>query len=107
MNKLDYMRIMQIPQEWEQYGMYPDELFALQVKRFEPEHVSGSEHDRNGMFHWWLKNEPSKDQLLKLVALSYLDPDKAMAEDVRSYIARTKNCDGEVRNALHSSASDV
>ena len=100
MNKFEFMRLMQIPKEWESYGMYPNELFDLQVRRFEPSHVDGSEHDRNGMFHWWLRQEPTKDQLLKLVALCFLDPDPLITKDVRSHIELSKNFDSEVEDAL-------
>jgi uncharacterized membrane protein (UPF0182 family) len=104
MNKSEFMLIMHIPQEWEKFGMYPNELFKVQIERFEPSHVEGSEHDRNGMFHWWLRQEPSKAQLLKLVALTFLDPDPLMAEDVRSHICISKNFDIEVSNAIKSAA---
>ncbi len=100
MNKAEFMQLMSIPKEWDEYGMYPEELFAAQIGHFDPSHIQGSEHDRNGMFHWWLKRQPSKEELLKLVALSHLDPDQLMAGDVRLYIARAKNADDEVKAAL-------
>lgn len=111
MNKSKFMQLMSIPKAWDEYGMYPEELFAGQVEHFHrdhsevnQEHVGGSEHWRNGMFHWWLKRQPSKEELLKLVMLSRLDPDQLMAQDVRSYIARAKNADSDVQIALKQRA---
>ncbi len=103
MDKSEFMQLMSIPTEWEAFGMYPDELFAVQMKHFNPSHIEGSEHDRNGMFHWWLRRQPSKSDLIKLVTLSRLDPDQLMGEDVRSHIARAKNADGDVQAALLAS----
>ncbi len=104
MTKAEFMLVMKIPPQWEELGMYPDELFALQCSRFEPSHTEGSEHDRNGMFHWWLKRSPSKKELLSLVQLSFLDPDQLMAGDVRQHIAKSGNADGEVLRAIASNA---
>lgn len=68
--------------------MFPDELFDEIWGGYEPGHEDASEHDRNGIFHWWLKRQPESEVLLKLVKISYVDPDQLMAADVRSYIAK-------------------
>lgn len=35
----------------------------------------GCEHDNNGAFHCCLRNNPSEDELIKLIKITYLDPD--------------------------------
>lgn len=105
MNKEEFLKRMHYPKEWLDWGMYPDELFEGQLALYKPGDERGSEHDRNGAFHWWLKRSPTKEQLKKLVALSFLDPDSLMAEDVRGHIANAKNCDNEIRELLKRSAS--
>ncbi|EGT3575815.1 hypothetical protein QNN88_19475 [Citrobacter sp. ANG330] len=91
MNKHEFLRKMNFPVEWEIYGMYPDELYSLQLKNYHEGDEDGSEHDRNGAFHWWLKREPNKNELALLFKLTYLDSDQIMANDVRSYIRKAKN----------------
>src|SRR5450830_897080 len=91
MDKAEFMKVMQIPEEWEVLGMYPKDLFDFQMIHFEPEHIEGAEHDRHVMFHWWLQREPSEEELKKLIALSLLEPDKNMAEYARSYIRLATN----------------
>lgn len=93
MNKADFLKLMQYPREWLEWEMYPDELFKLQISKYQPGHEQGSEHDRNGAFHWWMKREPSVEQLRKLLRLTHLDPDKPMAEDVRARLRTLKNYD--------------
>lgn len=80
--------------------MYPDELFEIQVSNYKPGHEEGSEHDRNGAFHWWLRRNPSKEQLIKLAKLTHLDPDQLMANDVKNYIKNATNYDNEVGEIL-------
>jgi len=104
MTKLEFMRALQIPIQWEEWGMYPDELLVSQIARFEPIHAEAPEHDRNGMFHWWLRRNPSKEQLVNLARLSLLDPDQHMGRDVRSYICRASNFDSEVDRACRPEA---
>ncbi len=100
LSKQEFLKLMHFPRHWLDWDMYPDELFQNQVSRYEPGHEGGSEHDRNGAFHWWLRREPTKEELRKLVELSFLDPDQLMARDVREYIARAKKCDSEIRKLL-------
>ena len=100
MTKFEFMRLMSIPSEWETWEMYPEDLFNVQIQRFQPGDERGSEHDRNGMFHWWLRRHPTKEQLTKLAKLSFLDPDKLMAGDVRSYIRKAKDYDADVEQVL-------
>ncbi len=98
--KFEFMHLMHIPSQWDEWGMYPDELFAEQISRYESGHEEGAEHDRNGMFHWWLRRQPTKEQLKKLAQLTLLDPDPLMGEDVRNYIRQSPYCDEEIRRIL-------
>jgi hypothetical protein len=100
MSKEQFSKLMGFPNEWLQWDMYPDELFIAQAALYKPSDEQASEHDRNGAFHWWLKREPSKDVLRKLVLLSYLDPDSEMGSDVRQYIAKARHCDNEIRDSM-------
>lgn len=100
--KEEFMQLLGYPREWLDYGMYPDELFEIQVQHYSPEHKEGAEHDRNGAFHWWLKKQPSKEQLLRIVKLSALDPDQLMGADVRTYLRKAASADSEVINSIDS-----
>lgn len=93
-------QLMHYPKEWIQWGMLTDELLKGQAAEYEPGDEQAAEHYRNGAFHWWLKRNPTKEQLKKLIALTFLDPDLMMAEDVRGYIAKANNCDDEIRELL-------
>ncbi|HEY8024302.1 MAG TPA: hypothetical protein VIF60_07040 [Burkholderiaceae bacterium] len=100
MDSSEFLRLMNFPGDWLTLGMYPDELSVVQSNGYVPGHEKASEHDRNGAFHWWLKREPTKEQLIKLVALTWLDPDQHMAEDIRVQIGKAKRCDDEVMRLL-------
>lgn len=96
MQKADFLKLMRYPDEWLSSDMYPDELFAGQLAMYKPGDEKGSEHDRNGAFHWWLRRNPSKIQLLGLLRLAALDPDALMARDVLSYIEKSSEFDEEL-----------
>lgn len=87
---------MRFPQEWISWGMYPDELLEWQLPRYEPGHESASEHDRNGAFHWWLRRQPSKEELQKLIRLAALDPEPLLGEDLRQYFRKAATFDDEL-----------
>jgi hypothetical protein len=89
--KSEFLTLMQYPSEWLEWDMYPDELFNLQVSNFQPGHEQGAEHDRNGAFHWWIRKEPSAEELRKLIQLTHLDPDRPMATDVRTRLRKLPN----------------
>lgn len=60
-----------------------------------------SEHFRNGAFHYWLHKNPRKKILLKLVKLSFLDPESLMGEWLRNvHISKSQNADSEVKEAI-------
>ena len=84
------------------WGMIPDELAVIQVDGYQPGHEDASEHDRHGAFQWWIKRDPDADVLVKLVRLSWLDPDPLMGRSVRRCISSQPHCDDTVREALQS-----
>ncbi len=99
MNKSHFIQLIGYPKEWSDWGYLPDTYIADQIKDYLSEHradqpksgdVPGSEHYRFGAFLYWLKQEPQIDQLEKLLALTYLDKDQLMANDVRRRIARAR-----------------
>ena len=75
------------------------------LSSYEPGMENASEHDRNGAFHYWLKREPNKEKLKRLVALSYSDPDQIMAESVREHISKADACDPEIMLLLENGPS--
>ena len=86
MTKDEFLQLMRFPIEWDSLGMYPQELFEAQVARYEPGDERGSEHDRNGAFHWWLRKGLTKHQVELLRRLSHLDPDPLLGQDMRRYL---------------------
>lgn len=96
MTKAEFLALLRFPREWETFSMYPDELFEWQRQGYVPGHEDGAEHDRNGAFHWWLRQHPTKQHLMNLVRLAALDPDPLLGNDVRQYIYRSAGFDAEV-----------
>jgi hypothetical protein len=96
MTRSEFLALMKFPVEWDQYGMYPDELFRWQVSAYQQGHEEASEHDRNGAFHWWLRRNPSKQQLEMLLLLARVDPDEALAQDVRAYLRKAQHFDSDL-----------
>lgn len=96
MNNDKYFKLMDFPREWLTLGMYPDELAVIQVSGYQPGNERASEHDRCGAFHWWLRQEPSEQQLKYLMNLASIDPDRLMGDDVKKYIRKAKNYTGAV-----------
>jgi hypothetical protein len=98
--KIDFLTLMSFPLEWAELDMYPDELFYRQLEGYEKGHEESSEHDRNGAFHWWLKQNPSKKVLTKLVILARLDPDPFLKKDILEYIKKSNYFDREIENLM-------
>jgi hypothetical protein len=73
--------------------MYPDELFEWQLSAYQPGDEDGSEYDRNGAFHWWLKRALTSTQLENLLRLAALDPDPFLGNDLHSYVRKAKSYD--------------
>ena len=101
MTKGEFLKLMNFPDEWELWGMYPDELYEKQRSRYRPGHEEASEHDRNGAFQWWIRKNPSTDHLRNLLRLTYLDPDNHMAGDVRERLRRADNYTEELEADLN------
>ena len=92
MNIEDYLKLMHFPKEWEEWNMLPDSNYINEViALYEPGNENASEHDRNGFFHWWLRKEPTEEQLVLLIELAALDPEKSLEKDLRKYIEKSKN----------------
>ena len=100
--KQEFLKLMQFPNEWVELDMYPPdkEFFKGQLDAYEPGQEKASEHFRNGAFHWWLKRNPSKATLKKLAMLVNVDSYKPMADDVRKYIAKSPQCDDDIRRLI-------
>ena len=101
MTRNEFIQLMQYPREWLEWDMLPDELVDLQMTEYQPgsEHASG--RYRNAAFHFWLRKRPGKEILLKLIKLSYLDPDPLASYTFRKeHIANAENSDEEVAQAL-------
>lgn len=94
---------MRFPLEWEALGFVPAEWLSQAVSSYMPGHEQAPEHDRHGLFQWWLKRNPSKAQLVTLARLSWLDPDQAMAGYVRECISKSAAFDQEVAHAVRAS----
>jgi len=84
MTKKDFLELMSFPEEWLLWDMYPDELATIQMAEYRKGHENGSEHTRFGAFLWWISKLCCQSQYEVLMKLSYLEPDKGMAEHVRS-----------------------
>lgn len=95
-----YLGNMGFHPKWREYGMLPEALVEQLCATYEPGMEGASEHDRNGVFHWWLGRSPDKEVLMKLVELSFVDPDQVMAEDVRRHIVQSASCDEEVARLI-------
>ena len=91
MDKMSFTKLMGYPSEWVDWGMYPDELFAEQIRGYEPGHEEGSEHDRYGAFHWWIKKKPTPEQVNKLFRLAELESDRHMAADVVAHLKKLRD----------------
>lgn len=95
-----YLCVMGFHPKWREYAMLPAELIDQLCATYRPGMEEASEHDRNGVFHWWLRSAPTKEVLMKLVELTFLDPDQIMAEDVRNHIAQSASYDEEVERLV-------
>lgn len=105
MTKAEFLKLMSYPAEWLEWNMYPDELWEKQFQLYQKGDERGSEHDRNGAFHWWLKQDIASDQLQKLILLTFKDPDPIMAADVRRHIEARRDLPKQVRELLFAEQS--
>ena len=101
MTKEEFVKLMQFPREWLEWDMLPDELLQGQIAEYESGSERAAEHYRNAAFRYWLRRQPSKEVLLKLARLTFLDPDPLMAYCLRKDdIASATSADEEVVRAL-------
>jgi len=83
MTKKEFVELMNFPREWLEWDMLPDIVLESQMNEYEPGHEYSSEHNRNGVFQYWLRGDANEEQLIKLVKLSKLDPDNTMCKYLR------------------------
>ena len=95
-----YLALMQFPAEWQLWKLLPVEFAQQQMALYRAGDEAAPEHDRHGVFQWWLRREPMPDVLIQLACLSWLDPDPLMGRHVRECISAQPNCNAEVRYAL-------
>jgi hypothetical protein len=104
MNAEEFVGLMKYPSEWVQWKMLPEDVLRVQMSEYEPGSEQSSEHYRNGAFHFWLRQSPAKDVLIKLVQLSLLDPDPLMGKSIRSDCTATAaHADEEVLELVQQS----
>ena len=102
MDRKTYIELMAFPSEWTDWEMLPDESIRQMLETYEPGMENASEHDRHGAFQWWLRAQPTDAELVKLVRLSWLDPDKLMGGYVRECIASRPGLSPSVAEAVAS-----
>ena len=100
MDQETYLKLMQFPPEWHLWQMLPVNFLGEQVSSYEPGHEDAPEHDRHSVFQWWLRQHPDANTVVKLVNLSWLDPDQSMAGHVRKCIAQQSFHNADVDHAL-------
>lgn len=96
MKKKEFLESLRFPQEWLSLGLYPDSLFRVQLAEYEPQHISSSEHTRNGAFTWWLHQAPSVEILKKLALVSLVEPDIPLRIDVQQRIREAERFNEDV-----------
>lgn len=84
---------MNLPREWLEWGLLPEEFWQQQYRVFlevnlltqssdgSQHHCADSEHYRFGLFNYWLAKKPGQAVLAQLEQLAQLDPDQLMASD--------------------------
>lgn len=102
MTKDEYMKLMNFPKEWSEFNLFPEELFQEHLDYYNPGSENASAHVRAGVFSWWLRQEPTKEQLSKLVTLAFFDPDQFIANHIRSSIKYAKNFDAEIEAQMNN-----
>lgn len=103
MTRDEFIKLMQYPREWAEWNMLPEELINGQLAEYKSGCERASERYRSAAFHFWLKRKPSKEILIKLIKLSYFDPDPLMSYSLRKdYIANAENADKDVAEALRT-----
>ena len=97
----EFIQLMQYPREWREWDMLPDELIDAQMAEYQSRNEQNAGRYRNAAFHFWLQQGPGKEILLKLIRLSYLDPDPLASYAFRKeHLANTENTDEDVAQVL-------
>jgi hypothetical protein len=78
-----YLRLMKFPPEWSEWRLLPEQVIDDLIHSYEPGNENASEHDRHGVFQWWIHHGATQAQLIALARLSWLDPDQLMGNYVR------------------------
>lgn len=102
MDRESYLLLMDFPPEWSDWNMLPDHVIEGLIASYEPGHEHASEHDRHGVFQWWIHMGGSEAQLVALARLTWLDPDELMGNYVRECMEALAGGSEAVANAIAS-----
>jgi hypothetical protein len=100
MTDTEYLRLMRFPPEWVEWRMVPYAFLRTQMASYVPGNEAAPEHDRHGVFQWWLRQKPDGDALIRLARLSWLDPDADMGAYVRTCLSGQENFGPAVETAM-------
>lgn len=53
MTKTEFIKLMQYPREWVEWGLLPDELLNRQIAEYKPGDEWASDHYRKDAFYFW------------------------------------------------------
>ena len=87
MNTSHFVNSVHFPSAWHKHGLLEAGFVVQQATEFEREYgarqpTGGTEHWRHGTFLYWLRSEPSAEQLAQLLEAALHDPDPPMAGGV-------------------------
>src|SRR6266545_5603696 len=86
----ELLQRLRFPKIWEEKGLYPDDLYQVQLEAFIAEardhgippddysSAGGMEHYRYGAFRFWLFRNPGREVYEALMEAAVLDPDPPM-----------------------------
>jgi len=89
--RLDLLQRLCFPKIWQEKGLYPDDLYQVQLEAFRAEArvrgippddyhpAGGTEHYRYGAFRFWLYRKPAREVYEALMEAAAADPDPPMA----------------------------
>jgi hypothetical protein len=100
MDRESYLRLMEFPPEWSEWGMLPEQVIDNLIKSYRPGSENGAEHDRHGVFQWWIRMGATEYQFVALARLSWLDPDELMGNYVRECMGSVARNSEAVANAI-------
>ena len=100
LSKEQFAALMRFPKAWLAWEMYTDEVFRTQRDDYTPGSEAAPEHYRYGAFRWLLSRPLTDEVIRKYVALTFLDPDQAMAESARRDLASAKTLSPDLEALL-------